>query len=161
MAIGNRIKQIRKLRGLTQKELGIAVGFSEKTADIRIAQYESGTRNPQDKITKALANALNVDVISLNTPDLLTYNGIIHTFFSLEDMYGIKIEECDGIPCIKFKGDISNSIKTDVLKWLNEYKKLQDGEITVKEYNEWRYTFPESESKETKHTLDELRKNKS
>jgi len=46
MAIGERIRFIRNLRGMTQKGLGAAVGFDEKTADVRIAQYESGTRTP-------------------------------------------------------------------------------------------------------------------
>ena len=46
MAIGERIRFIRNLRGMTQKYLGIEIGFPEKTADIRMAQYESGTRSP-------------------------------------------------------------------------------------------------------------------
>jgi len=47
MAVGDRIKRIRNLRGLAQKELGTAVGFDEKAADARIAQYESGTRTAE------------------------------------------------------------------------------------------------------------------
>ena len=30
MAVGDRIKRARNLRGMTQKELGIAIGFEEK-----------------------------------------------------------------------------------------------------------------------------------
>ena len=48
MAIGDRIKRARNFRGMTQKELGMAVGLDEKSADIRIAQYESGTRTPKE-----------------------------------------------------------------------------------------------------------------
>ena len=44
MAIGERIRFIRNLRGMTQKYLGTAIGFTEKTADVRMAQYESGSR---------------------------------------------------------------------------------------------------------------------
>jgi transcriptional regulator with XRE-family HTH domain len=44
MAIGERIRFFRNLKGMTQKFLGVKVGFPEKTADIRLAQYESGTR---------------------------------------------------------------------------------------------------------------------
>ena len=47
MSIGERIRYIRNLRGMTQKELGKAIGFDDRTADIRIAQYESGTRTPK------------------------------------------------------------------------------------------------------------------
>ena len=41
MAIGERIRFFRNLRGMTQKYLGQVIGFPEKTADIRMAQYES------------------------------------------------------------------------------------------------------------------------
>jgi len=39
---------LSKVRGMTQKYLGQAVGFSEKTADVRMAQYDPahGHRNP-------------------------------------------------------------------------------------------------------------------
>ena len=39
MAIGKRIHSFRNLRGMAQKYLGTVVGFPEKTADIRMAQY--------------------------------------------------------------------------------------------------------------------------
>ena len=51
MAIGERIRFFRNLRGMTQKYLGQVVGFPEKTADIRMAQYESGSRTPKAELT--------------------------------------------------------------------------------------------------------------
>ena len=47
MSSGQRIRHYRMLRGMTQKALGIAAGFPPGTADIRIAQYESGARTPK------------------------------------------------------------------------------------------------------------------
>ena len=44
MAIGERIHFFRTLRGMTQKYLGMALGFPEKSADVRLAQYETGSR---------------------------------------------------------------------------------------------------------------------
>ena len=41
MAIGERIHFFRTLRGMTQKYLGMALGFPEKSADVRLAQYEN------------------------------------------------------------------------------------------------------------------------
>ena len=55
MAVGDRIKRARNLRGMTQKELGIAIGFEEKSADIRIAQYESNTRTPKEELLRKIA----------------------------------------------------------------------------------------------------------
>ena len=54
MAVGDRIKRARNLRGMTQKELGIAIGFEEKSADIRIAQYESNTRTPKEELLRKI-----------------------------------------------------------------------------------------------------------
>ena len=54
MAIGERIRFIRNLRGITQKWLGQAVGFPPKTADVRMAQYESGSRTPKEDLVKAI-----------------------------------------------------------------------------------------------------------
>ena len=56
MAIGERIRFIRNLRGMTQKFLGLQVGFSERTADIHMAQYESGSRTPKADLVKQLAD---------------------------------------------------------------------------------------------------------
>ena len=46
MAISERIHFFRLMRGMTQKYLGTAIGFPEKSADVRLAQYETGTRKP-------------------------------------------------------------------------------------------------------------------
>ena len=55
MAIGERIHFFRLLRGMTQKFLGMSVGFPEKSADVRLAQYETGTRTPKTDLTAELA----------------------------------------------------------------------------------------------------------
>lgn len=92
MAIGERIRFFRNLCGMTQKYLGQVVGFPEKTADIRMAQYEAGTRTPKEDLTKALAHSLDVSPDALTVPDIDTYIGLMHTLFALEDIYGLTIE---------------------------------------------------------------------
>ena len=47
MVLGERIKRIRTFRGLTQRELGLKLGYEERNADVRIAQYESSYRVPK------------------------------------------------------------------------------------------------------------------
>ena len=39
MAIGERIHYFRSLHGMTMKKLGQLLGFPEKSADVRLAQY--------------------------------------------------------------------------------------------------------------------------
>lgn len=89
MAVGERIYHFRLKRNLTQKELGQAVGFPEKSADIRIAQYESGDRVPRADVIKSLAYALGVSPHALDVPDIDSFVGLMHTLFALEDMYGL------------------------------------------------------------------------
>ena len=53
MAIGERIRFFRTLRGMTQKYLGMKVGFPERNADVRMAQYETGARTPKANLVDA------------------------------------------------------------------------------------------------------------
>ena len=46
MLIGRRIRFLRLHRGMTQKELGKAIGYSDKTAYVIVAQYENYTYGP-------------------------------------------------------------------------------------------------------------------
>lgn len=73
MSPGRRIRHYRMLRGMTQKALGIAAGFSPETADIRIAQYESGVRTPKHALLCTLAEALGVSplVLDISKKDIL------------------------------------------------------------------------------------------
>ena len=100
MAIGEGIRFIRNLRGMTQKFLGLQVGFSERTADIRMAQYEFGSRTPKADLVEQLADALDVSTEALNVPNIDSYTGLMHTLFALEDLYGFKIDRLDGEICI-------------------------------------------------------------
>lgn len=146
MAFGKRIKLIRQLRGLTQRELGEQLGFSGKAADIRIAQYESETRKPKDKIAEAMAFRLDVPTFALDVPNIDSYYGILHTLFALEDEYGFMIDDINGTPCIRLDKQHKNFLTFFEMfnLWSKEHQKLLDGEITKEEYDEWRYSYPAS-----------------
>ena len=61
---------MRQKNHITQKELGIALGFPEDSADVRIAQYEADTRKPRDEILVKMAKTLNVPLDILTVPVL-------------------------------------------------------------------------------------------
>jgi len=163
MAIGERIRYIRNLRNVTQKWLGMEIGFAEKTADIRMAQYESGTRSPKEKLVNDIATALDVSPHALDVPDIDSYVGLAHTLFALEDLYGLRIGEIDGEVCLrldKFKGATYLSMFDIFHAWNEMAVKLNNGEITEDEYNAWRYNYPKAEVERSKFALDEYRANK-
>ena len=146
MAIGERIHFFRNLRGMTQKYLGQAVDFPEKTADVRMAQYESGTRTPKADLTKALASVLDVSPHALDIPDIDSNIGLMHTLFTLEDLRGLRVTEVDGEVCIKLdksNGKTYNEMSQMLFAWLEQAKKFESGEITKEEYDQWRYRYPE------------------
>ena len=163
MAIGERIRFFRNLKGMTQKFLGVKVGFPEKTADIRLAQYESGTRTPKSDLTEALADALGVSTMALNVPDIDTDLGFMHTLFALEDIYGLKIDKLDDEICIRLdknRGTSYISLLERFTAWQKEAEKYRNGEISKEEYDRWRYTYPEVEAQRTREALDALRETK-
>ena len=149
MAIGERIRFIRNLRGMTQKYLGIMAGLPEKTADIRMAQYEAGTRTPKEDLTQSLANALGVSPLALNTPDIDSYLGLMHTLFTLEDRYGLTIETREGEVLFHIdprKGQDAAQINQMVSAWAPVMEKYRSGEISKEEYDDWRYNYPRDDS---------------
>lgn len=146
MAIGERIHFFRTLRGMTQKYLGTQVGFPEKSADVRLAQYETGTRTPKADMTTALANILDVSPLALSVPDIDSYMGLMHTLFTLEDRYGLEICECDGEVHLRVNirhGKDAAELTRSLIAWRQQAAKLEAGEITKEEYDRWRYRYPE------------------
>lgn len=145
MAIGERIHFFRNLRGMTQKYLGTLIGFPEKSADVRLAQYETGTRTPKADLTAALAQALDVAPQALAVPDIDSQIGLMHTLFTLEDVYGITIGEIDGEVCLRINKDKGHTAY-DLLKmlaaWQEQSAKLAAGEISQEDYDKWRYYYP-------------------
>ena len=146
MAIGERIHFFRSMRGMTQKYLGQLMGFPEKSADVRLAQYETGSRTPKADLINWLANALDVSPLALSVPDIDSYLGLMHTLFTLEDRYGLKIDEADGEVCLKVdicKNNDAARLHEMLCAWNQAAAKLKAGEITQEEYDRWRYRYPE------------------
>ena len=146
MAIGERIHFFRNLRGMTQKYLGQIVGFPEKSADIRMAQYESGTRTPKAELTSVLADALEVSPHALDVPDIDSYVGLMHTLFTLEDIYGVTIDETDGEVCLrvdKSKGKNAVELHKMLCTWRQAAAMVEAGEISREDYDRWRYHYPD------------------
>ncbi len=146
MAIGERIRFIRNLRGMTQKYLGMSIGFTEKTADVRMAQYESGARTPKENMTSDLANVLGVCPQALDVPDIDSDIGLMHTLFALEDLRGLQIGEIDGEICLrldKSRGSTYVGMLEMLRAWNEQAKKFKAGEITKEQYDQWRYKYPE------------------
>ena len=145
MAIGERIRFFRNLRGMTQKYLGTVVGLPEKTADIRMAQYESGSRTPKADLTNSLAEVLGVSPLALSVPDIDSYLGLMHTLFTLEDRYGLTITKGENGVYMHIdprKGKDAAGVSEMLSAWAEQAEKYHNGDISREDYDKWRYNYP-------------------
>lgn len=159
MAFGERIRKFRNMIGMTQQELGTKLGFSEKSAVIRVGQYENENRKPKQDMINNMAYIFDVASESITVPDIDNYIGLMHTLFALEDRYGLTVTMLDGQICLKQDINHSNynrSLADDLQSWYDKKSKLTSGSILASEYDHWRYNFPADRVAETRQSLDEL-----
>ena len=151
MAIGERIKRIRNFRELTQKELGLAIGFDDNTADVRIAQYESGTRTPKEDTLKKIAEILSVNYRAIYEPTLYAAEDVMYTLFELEEhyadlqIYDVEDQTDPHSPekhkAISFQVHLLDDFWSE---WQQRKKDLADGVISKAEYMEWKLNWPQT-----------------
>lgn len=151
MTLGEKIKFARQLRGMTQKELGLKVGFSESTADNRIRQYEMGKMKPKDDKLELIAEALEVDVDALTDIDLGTYGGnrLPHLLFEMERNDGLTVHKIGDQFMMSFDpehqtGEFYNEALSS---WYYAKKKYiddspEDDDEALRKYQLWTLEFP-------------------
>lgn len=136
MKLGEKIRYFRRKAELTQKQLGIMLGFTESNADVRIAQYESGTRKPSFLVMKNMSDKLDVSMYALEAPeiDLRRQNETMHILFALEDAGLIQFTDSGILIDTKDK-----NFRKRLLQWRTVHSKIADKES----YDEWRYRYEE------------------
>ncbi len=72
-------------RNITQKELGRRLGYGESSADVRIAQYESGQRTPKQETLIRIAEILEVDVRNFLSLGIATMDELMETLFWMDE----------------------------------------------------------------------------
>lgn len=87
MSTGENIKRIRNIRGMTQKELGIAIGIGEESASPRMAQYETGNRTPRESMLNKMAAVLEVDPRNISIPTGYKEEDMMYRLLALEDYF--------------------------------------------------------------------------
>lgn len=168
MTVGDKIKKIRTFRGMTQKELGLAIGLDEKGADNRIAQYETNYRIPKNELLTQIAAALNVNRQNFYTDVPGSAEDIMRTLFWLDE---------DSPGAIRLFQLVRNSGKTNasedtavryndnddwpahdpvgmyfqyglvdefMREWLVRQQELRAKEISKAEYFEWKINWPQT-----------------
>lgn len=139
MSTGENIKRIRNIRGITQKELGIAIGFGEGSASPRVAQYETGNRIPRDAMLKKIAEVLKVDQRNISIPTGYKEEDMIYRLLVLEDYFPeMRLERNaqTGDVLINFHNKKLNDF---LFAWGVIQGKREQGLISEEEYLNWKY----------------------
>lgn len=144
MSIGERIRYFRLKAGLTQKALGMMLGFPKASAEVRIAQYESGSTKPRAELLWQLADLFGISVDALDLPDIEDPMGLMHTLFALEDIYGFHVADIEKNIWLHLCS-LYDQTELDTLlsQWSEKAEALQSHTITQEEYDDWRYTLSE------------------
>ena len=119
MTVGDKIRKIRTFRGMTQKELGVAIGLEEKGADNRVAQYETNYRVPKKDLLNKIAEVLRVDRQNFYTDAPGCAEDFMRTFFWLdEDSPGsIRLFQLVRNPVKERNGDDTTAKYNDSDEW--------------------------------------------
>ena len=139
MTTGKKIKRIRLLRGLTQRELGIAAGLHPYTADTRISQYEIDDRVPKKELLEKIAIALGVSVLSLQPFVAGTSDAdIMLCLMDIEDEWGSRMlldSSKQGKSGIFFE---SPRISKILDEWLSKRKSVEEGTLSPDDCLAWK-----------------------
>ena len=157
MTIGERIKTIREFREMTQRELGIAIGYDDKTARARISQYEINYRIPKDETLILLAEALNINVHAIANYSLTSSTDVMEYLFWLDEkmkrkgVFLYKIEK--GKANLQINITINDNPKIEMnldyeeldmrlYEWYLRKEQLANSEISEQDYFEWIINYP-------------------
>lgn len=147
--IGRRIRAIRREKGMSQAELGQAMGL---TAD-RIQKYENGARKPKFDMLKQFAYVLGVEPIALMDPAVSNYIGAMFAFFEMEELYELEVKKHGAKYSLQFGNGITGAMNEYLKEWYEERETTrtrmenateEEKATILKEYHKWENTFPKA-----------------
>ena len=135
MISGEKLKKLRLLRELTQKELAIKSGLT----DSAIRNYELGYRSPnKDQLIK-IAEALACDVSALIDHTPISNFEFMQILFDYEENLKIRpLVEDSTIGLLSYDMNLNDFL----IEWDEMRKKHYNGEISDEEFEDWKLSYP-------------------
>ncbi|MGI6348309.1 MAG: helix-turn-helix domain-containing protein [Eubacteriales bacterium] len=135
MISGKKLRELRLLRNLTQKELAI----KSRLTDAAIRNYELGNRSPSREQLEKIAEALNCDSSALLDHNLTTNFDFFQILFDSEDSQKLRPLVEEGTVAIMSHSPELNDF---IIEWDEMRKKHYNGEITDEELRDWKLSYP-------------------
>lgn len=160
--IGDRIRKIRKEKGLSQASLGSLVGLS---AD-RIQKYENGARRPKHDLLDKIAEAMGVSPLALMEPTTTSPVETMFALFDLENIFDMEIEKITDHqpPVMCLKAEFGSSMYNYMEEWYEVRRHTQaritaatsneEKEEILKSYHNWQWNFPHEDYENVSYIVD-------
>lgn len=139
MAIGTRIRRLRKDVDMTQRELADEVGLTESA----IRNYERGIRVPSDEQIEKIARALDVSADSIREIGVTGARGALEVLFRYEHELSLRpVVTDDGIAvAVNPKREGSQKAAAALKAWKRMRDRVDAGEVSEDEYEAWKARF--------------------
>lgn len=139
MTVGDKIRKIRLVRGMTQKELGEKVGLT----DVRIRQYELNNRTPKEELLRKIAEVLEVNYYALCEPRWSSMEELVFTLFEMEEQNWLRLQLLSNTSEDGQQKEVGivfeeKELQEFLKEWLIKKEKLQEGKMEEREYEEWK-----------------------
>jgi transcriptional regulator with XRE-family HTH domain len=135
MISGKKLRELRLLRNLTQKELAI----KSRLTDAAIRNYELGNRSPSREQLEKIAEALDCDSSALLDHNLTTNFDFFQILFDSEESQKLRPLVEEGTVALMSHSPELNDL---IVEWDEMRKKHYNGEITDEELRDWKLSYP-------------------
>ena len=144
--LGQKIRFYRQIAGMTQKELGTAVGVNEST----IRNYELGNRYPDSDTIFEISNALEITPYTLAAPNPTSAASSIQYLFDIEKTLELTPTIIDGKVYLEVSSDMEvddptvaplANLKRMVSHWATMYDRFINEEIDEETYLLWQAKY--------------------
>lgn len=133
MSTGEKIKRYRKLRKLTQDELGEAAGITGNA----IRNYEHDFRSPNEEQLAKIARKLDVPVEALSDYEISSAREALEALFRLEDAFGLT-PSSDGTLAIDPKAKGAQKLTQALKAWRDVLDDVESGDMSADDYELWK-----------------------
>lgn len=133
--LSRKIRSLRSLRGMTQKQLAQSIGVNEAA----IRNYELQAAYPKQVHLDKMAEAFGVRPECLRLYDLGAEDSVTaNALFQIADVYGFTPCSRDEYAYLSPQNDFMH---TALMKWAERYEALRQGRITDGDYRLWKDCF--------------------
>ncbi len=137
LRVGARIAFLRKLNGITQEELGNAIGLIGSDARNKIWRYEHTERVPKDDKILKLADALGIEIAAIRHYDFSDPLDIYYLLLWTEEISPNYV--INKVESIRPENNTQRLLGDKYTEWHRMRLRYKKGDISLQEYRKWKF----------------------